>query len=258
MPTRNGSAPPVLQGRKAKAKELAALPEYKPLKTTLGLDEDVDASEWSTHDVANWLYSIGLGHFSQGFAEQKITGDLLHLLTEDHLKELGIKLIGDRAMLTKQIALLYRGAVQRRRFRTIWEADGLMYNKGCCDWLLKRLACYSCCNDPDHYRLTGSTLYVTERDKKRCSDAICQISKHTRAIDLSTIAGVNDFHRDHPLDCGCSADFISIDLDQEKGLPDVEPLLVTKGMGEEIAQKIRAAMEEAQSLAPGKQHMLRM
>lgn len=245
-------------GHKATKQELLELPEYKPLSTILGADEDVDASAWTTRDVAEWLHSIGLGRFDRAFAENKVTGDLLHILNEDHLKELGVKLIGDRVLLLQQIARLWRGAVHKRRFRTIWEADGLMYSSGCCDWFTKQLMCYPCCQDPDHYRLTGSTLYLSEEDRKRRKGALCATSKYTRAIDLSAIVGVNDYHKNSICDCFCAGDVITIELDKEKGLDEVSPMIVRKGDGHAVALKIQAAMEEAQTLAPGAQHMLRM
>mmetsp|Transcript_11119 Transcript_11119/g.28278 ORF Transcript_11119/g.28278 Transcript_11119/m.28278 type:complete len:248 (+) Transcript_11119:121-864(+) len=241
------------------AKKVAAkLPEYKPIKTVLGVEEDVDSSSWSTLDVANWLQSCGLGNYAMAFAQHKITGDLLHVLTEQHLRELGVESIGERLLIMHQIAKIYRGAVQRRRFRTIWEAEALMYTGGITDWCCKVLSCYSCCNDPDHYKLTGATLYVSELDKKRHRGICCQTSKYTRAIDLSTIAGVNDYHRNALCDCCCAADVVNVDLDKEKGLEEVPPLYVPKGKGHKIALMIQAATEEAQSLAPGQQHMVRM
>jgi len=169
-----------------------------------------------------------------------------------------VTLVGQRAMLLQETARVYRGAVQKRRFRTIWEADGLLYVHGCGDWFVKHLCCVPCCEDPDHYKLTGAQLYVTELDKKKYRGQCCATSKHNRAIDLSNIVGVSDFHKNTVCDCGCAADQITIDLDKEKGLEDVAPLLVRKGQGADIARRIQAAIEEAQSLAPGKQHMLRM
>mmetsp|Transcript_18671 Transcript_18671/g.24243 ORF Transcript_18671/g.24243 Transcript_18671/m.24243 type:complete len:254 (-) Transcript_18671:304-1065(-) len=240
--------------------ELSQIPEYLPKKpeTFLGSDEDVDVSKWSTRDVGRWLNSLELDQFAQIFAEHRITGDILHLLHEDHFKELGVNLVGERAILLRETARMYRGQVQKRRFRTIWEADGLLYTKGCIDWFCKVLVCVPCCEDPDHYKLTGSTLYVTELDKKRYRGRLCGTSKYNRAIDLSSIAGVSDFHQNHCCDMGCSADIINIDLDKEKGLDDVPPLQVKKGTGSGITAKILAAVEEAQSHAPGKQNMLRM
>mmetsp|Transcript_6058 Transcript_6058/g.19020 ORF Transcript_6058/g.19020 Transcript_6058/m.19020 type:complete len:245 (-) Transcript_6058:203-937(-) len=241
-----------------KAEALQEIPEYKPVHTVLGTDEDVDASQWSTRDVAKWLGSLGLGDYAPTFAEHKVTGNLLHVLTEEHFRELGVALVGERALLLQETAKLWRGAVQKRRFRTIWEAEGTLYDKGCPDWCLKHLMCVPCCDEPDVYKLTGSTLYVTEVDTKRYKSALCATSKYTRAIDLSTIAGVSDFHRDRTCDCGCSADYVSIELDKEKGLEPVKPLLVNKGDGSDVAKQIQAAIEEAQSLAPASQAMVRM
>jgi len=60
---------------------IPAVPDIRPLdkKTVLGADEDVDASTWSTREVARWLASLGLGRHAQAFADHRITGDLLHV-----------------------------------------------------------------------------------------------------------------------------------------------------------------------------------
>ena len=238
--------------------EVSSLPEFKPVKTSV--EEDVDASEWSTRDVATWLYNLGLGDYASAFAEHKVTGNILPVLSESHFKELGVILVGERALLCQETAKLYRGAVNKRRFRTIWQATGRIYSKGCFDWFCKHLMCVPCCQDPDHYRLTGTTLYVSEIDHKRYNSAFCSTSKHTRAIDLSTIAGVHDLHRSTVCDCGCSADEVTVELDGEKNLAVVRPLLVEKGSGADIAKKINAAMEDAQlnNSAPAGQTMLRI
>ena len=43
----------------------------------------------------------------------KKSGNLLHVLQEEHFKELGVALVGERALLLQETAKLYRGAVQK-------------------------------------------------------------------------------------------------------------------------------------------------
>jgi class 3 adenylate cyclase len=56
-------------------------------------------------DVSRWLAEQGLGHYADTFAENGIAGDILHELTDDELKELGLNL-GGRKRLLKAIAAL--------------------------------------------------------------------------------------------------------------------------------------------------------
>ena len=155
----------------------------------------------------------------------------------------------------KEASRIRRHAVNKERFKTIWEGDAELYSQGPADWLCKQLCCEPCCDVPDHYKLTASSLSLTLKQKKI---GVCQAkARATRNIDLSNIAGVSDYHREQCCDMGCAADYIYIELDHEKGLEAVEPLIVKKGDGDEIALKIQMAMEEAQAQAAGSAQMER-
>jgi class 3 adenylate cyclase len=56
-------------------------------------------------DIAGWLQSLGLGQYETVFRENAIDASVLHDLTEDHLRELGLPL-GARLKLLKAIAAL--------------------------------------------------------------------------------------------------------------------------------------------------------
>ncbi|MCH7794344.1 MAG: AAA family ATPase, partial [Proteobacteria bacterium] len=56
-------------------------------------------------DVERWLEGLGLGKYTEAFAENDIGADVLPYLTEEHLKELGVSL-GDRVRLLKAIEAL--------------------------------------------------------------------------------------------------------------------------------------------------------
>ena len=58
---------------------------------------------WSTDDVCDQLSSNGFGYASSAFSKNAITGDLLPMVTEDHLKEMGIASIGKRLLLLQWI-----------------------------------------------------------------------------------------------------------------------------------------------------------
>src|SRR6516225_3996462 len=56
-------------------------------------------------DLGGWLRSLGLEQYEAAFRENEIDDTVLHDLTEDHLREIGIPL-GARLKLLKAIALL--------------------------------------------------------------------------------------------------------------------------------------------------------
>ena len=58
-------------------------------------------------------------------------------------------------------------------------------------------------------------------------------------------------HTSRLCDCGCAADQLRIDLNHELGLPAVPPLRISQGTGQEVAQMVQLAMEEAQALEHG-------
>jgi class 3 adenylate cyclase len=57
-------------------------------------------------DVARWLAEQGLGQYAEAFVENAIDGDVLQTLSEDDLKELGVKALGHRRKLLAAISLL--------------------------------------------------------------------------------------------------------------------------------------------------------
>ena len=57
-------------------------------------------------DLAGWLNDLGLGQYSQAFAENHIDAEALRTLTADDLKELGVASLGHRKKLLAAIAAL--------------------------------------------------------------------------------------------------------------------------------------------------------
>ena len=198
--------------------------DFEPL-AAVELDSSANPAKWSTSQVADWLGKMQLFEHQQAFRQQRITGDVLEQLKEHHLKELGVNIIGERVSLMKAIAKLHHGAVNRQRFRIIWEDDEVRYRRGPAGYACDHLCCLPCCIDMDHYKLTGSTLVLIERDTKKHNDLCCRISRVTRNINLDSIASVTAVHASSPCDCGCAADEIHVNLDAELGLT-VRSLLI--------------------------------
>ena len=58
------------------------------------------------NDIGEWLEGLGLGRYTEAFAENYIYADVLPLLTNDDLKDLGIVAVGHRRKLLDAIASL--------------------------------------------------------------------------------------------------------------------------------------------------------
>ncbi len=57
-------------------------------------------------DVATWLGSLGLEQYVQAFRENDIDAEMLHKLTAEDLKELGVASVGHRKKLLEAIVAL--------------------------------------------------------------------------------------------------------------------------------------------------------
>ncbi|MFK0687703.1 hypothetical protein ACFX5Q_05785 [Mesorhizobium sp. IMUNJ 23033] len=57
-------------------------------------------------DVGSWLRSLGLGQYAAAFEENAVDAEILHHLTTDDLKDLGVALVGHRRKLLSEIAAL--------------------------------------------------------------------------------------------------------------------------------------------------------
>ncbi|KAK8886157.1 Zinc finger C2HC domain-containing protein 1A [Tritrichomonas musculus] len=60
-------------------------------------------NSWTTDDVCDQLSSNGFDYAVAPFTKNAVTGDLLQMITEDHLKEMGIQSIGKRLLLLQWI-----------------------------------------------------------------------------------------------------------------------------------------------------------
>ena len=85
----------------AVAGALRAMPNVQ----TLGLSQNVFV--WSKHDVATWLGALGLGEHGEAFKMNNLQGDIIFLLLESHLQDLGMKKIGDRLYFMEVLTQLH-------------------------------------------------------------------------------------------------------------------------------------------------------
>ena len=79
-------------------------------------------------DVRGWLAEHGLEQYAEAFTENAIDGESLRTLSDDDLKELGVKALGHRKKLLAAIALLSEEPTSTRpsednRTRTVEPSD---------------------------------------------------------------------------------------------------------------------------------------
>jgi hypothetical protein len=83
--------------------------------------------EWTPDQVAVFLKKAGLGGYGEVFQNHKISGRLLHLLTDQDLKDMGIKLVGDKLRIKTVIQALERKQRYAKRTKVWWEGTERLY-----------------------------------------------------------------------------------------------------------------------------------
>lgn len=205
--------------------------------------------EWGVKRVGDWLASIGLGSYADVFEQHCITGDLLELLTEDHLKDFGVKVVGHRLLLMRELSSLKRQLKGSERTRVIWSGTEVRHRSGPFGYMSECVQLVPCCYEPAKYSLTASTLTIMESEHPAFPCCCLPPGTRTsRGIDLSSVGAVNAVASSRFWLCSCQADRVLIEL-HEMGLDDVPPVYVYAGKGEGIAQILRDAVEDEQSRA---------
>ena len=69
----------------------------------------VHVNHWSESQVADWLSTIGLSKYSKDFTNNGISGEVLVLLDDDALRDIGVATVGQRLSL---LAAIYRLKLQ--------------------------------------------------------------------------------------------------------------------------------------------------
>jgi len=87
------------------AEDAAEAVRRSPSLHDLGLPQNVFV--WSTKDVSVWLGALGLSEYAAAFVENKLQGDVIFLLLESHLQDLGMNKIGDRLYFMEVLTQLH-------------------------------------------------------------------------------------------------------------------------------------------------------
>ena len=207
-------------------------------------------ADWSSKRVGEWLVSMSLGEYAELFDAHRISGDLLDHLTEDHLIGLGVKIIGHRLMMLRELEQLKKRSAGRERARTLWRGEEILHRTGPLGYVKEVFSCRPCCYEPARYVLTNGGITITESERTEgCLSWLCPWShtRVTRGVDLSTVAAVTAVHSSKCWLCSCQADEVT--LDDAQGKPTL--LLIKSGTGDEVADLIRSTVEENLALDAG-------
>merc|ERR1712048_575300 len=112
--------------------------------------------DWDAQDVAEYFTSKGYSEYSDLWISHKISGVRAVMLTVDDLKEMGVKAVGDRLGIQKELQHLK--LLARRVSRNTVLAEHQQAYPG--PWLEEKLwktCCFCFPLEPDTYILTNST-----------------------------------------------------------------------------------------------------
>jgi len=141
----------------------------------------IQIQNWRDKEIGLWLQSLGLEMYIRTFRDNEIWGDVLSLLTDKHLKEMGIRSVGHRITLLKNI----RGFKQALRITN--------RNK-----VLKEFMDWKCCNVCRcfdlRYRVTEAAIVLVQPG---CTE------EDLEYVDFSQIEDIS-------LRVGCFAGYIEI------------------------------------------------
>lgn len=87
------------------AEDATAAVRRSPSLRELGLSQNVFV--WSAKDVGVWLGALGLGEYVDAFEANRVQGDVIFLLLESHLQDMGMRKIGDRLYFMEVLTQLH-------------------------------------------------------------------------------------------------------------------------------------------------------
>lgn len=202
---------------------------------------------WDPIELGNYFATQGLGAYSEILIVHKISGKIAPLLTDTDLKDMGIKIVGDRCRFRQQIESLRRKSRAVKRTKIMWEGQEKLFFS-CCDSCIGT-CCGLCPEDPSSYKVTQSHLKVRLVTPQRCGPITCVYctTYSTNNIDLSHVDDVDMVTIPAPfmqqiLCCGEGKDIIDVNTANEGKLY----LTLASGHGEHVSQVIMNQIEESQ------------
>jgi hypothetical protein len=133
-------------------------------KEVEGFVRDLDplqVSEWSEADVIErFLKPIGMDSMGKAFMENKISGPVLMSLQEEHIKEMGCAVLGDRILFMDYLQLLKKHKRDADRSKSLWTGTTPVlrcaYHRNCGEFFFH--LCCPCCVPSTEWRVTGQGI----------------------------------------------------------------------------------------------------
>jgi len=203
---------------------------------------------WNAEKLADYFETQGLGDYREVLMYHKITGKIAPQLTDADLKDIGVKIVGDRCRFRHQIKALGRKARHVERTRLHWAGKERLFF-GWAEWALG-----TCCGlfpeDASTYKLTSNHLKVRTVDPVRCGPfRLCCCAKYSmNNIDLSHVDDVDMEGYPAPFiqQCLCCAEGKEV-LEVSTNDGDIN-IVLKAGNGEHVSNLIMNQVEECQMM----------
>lgn len=143
---------------------------------------NADFESWSAAQLAAYFKEkTDLdGNYAELLEKQKVDGKVIHSITEDDLKSMGIDTIGDRKRVMAAIHTLKKAKDTKDRTKVLWQGKEVLY-LSCWDQCCT--TCCGCCpQDPEEYTLYYNHMEIKRPDKNRCGPFMCCCG-HSYQID---------------------------------------------------------------------------
>jgi hypothetical protein len=201
---------------------------------------------WNESDVADYFADLGLADYREMIIHHRITGKVAPQLTDADLKDMGIKIVGDRCRFRQHIQTLGRRARQVQREKVVWEGKERVF-WGCFDECVG-----TCCGcfpeDPSTYKLTNNHIKVKTVKPARIGPIrLCCCNEYSiNNIDLSgvedvDITGIPPPAMQQVFCCAVGKDVIDMKTAEGEIL-----LTIGRGEGDPVADLIKSQIEECQ------------
>eukprot|EP00466_Bigelowiella_natans_P019065 jgi/Bigna1/85618/estExt_fgenesh1_pg.C_50062 len=225
------------------------MPQDKPTvqHDQKAMEKFLKMETWDVKEVGEYISSLGFKDISEIFMAHKIDGSLLPSIGKAEMKEMGVKVVGDRLKFLK---INNKNKVLARRVwrnKVIWEGEE--FREGPCGDMLPFGFPYCCWTGvPDKYKVTNTKFTALMKTYHEDGYFPCLTDKTIQAnnFDLTT---VNDV--DYSEEVGRNVtihNFIFLFFHGLKAsfamLTAWTTLVLKKGMAKEVSEIIQNAVEE--------------
>lgn len=212
---------------------------------------DKDFQKWSPAEVAAYLGKKGLEGYTEVFQQHKVDGSVVHTLTDDDLKEMGVEAVGERKKVMAAIKGLREASDQKDREKILWEGTEVRY-WSICHWA--RSTCCGCCSDDaESYTLRYNFLEIHRPDYNKVGQTRCCFGHSflNLTVDLSNISnveleGIPPPCIDQCCFCAKGKEHVIVNLEHPENGREV--LRLKKGDGAAMQRKLKNQVEIMQMM----------